>query len=290
MALKAVKYEGGRGRALNFYDHAMRDKILREKHLETRMEEALSGGEFLIYIQPKYSLAPRGLAGGEALVRWKDRDDIFLSPGEFIPLFENNRFITRIDRYMLESSCRLLREWMAAGLRPLPLSVNVSRVQFYTPEFVDTYIRMKTEYGIPDGLLELEFTESISVENIELFNSVVRRLRQAGFRCSIDDFGAGYSSLNMLKDLPVDTLKLDGGFFRFTQDDERARTVVRHMLNLAGELRMGTVAEGVETPEQVEFLERAGCDVVQGYVFGKPMPAAEFAELLESAAGRADIA
>ena len=290
MALKAIKYEGGRGRAWNFYDHAMRDRILREKRLETRMEEALSDGEFLIYIQPKYNLAPRALAGGEVLVRWKDRDDIFLSPGEFIPLFEKNRFITRIDRYMLESTCRLLREWMAAGLRPLPLSVNVSRVQFYTPEFVDTYIRMKTEYGIPDGLLELEFTESISVENIELFNSVVRRLRQAGFRCSIDDFGAGYSSLNMLKDLPVDTLKLDGGFFRFTQDDERARTVVRHMLNLAAELRMGTVAEGVETPEQVEFLERAGCDVVQGYVFGKPMPAAEFAELLESAAGRADIA
>ncbi len=288
IALKAIKRKGTG--SWNFYDHSMLDKILREKELETRMEKALADGEFLIFIQPKYWLASRRLAGGETLVRWKIGGEGTLSPGEFIPLFEKNRFIVRLDRYMLASACRLLRQWLDAGSNVLPLSVNVSRVQFYTSDFVDVCIRIKEEYGIPDGLLELEFTESIFWENVARLNLTVGRLKKAGFSCSIDDFGAGYSSLNMLKALPVDVLKLDGGFFHFAKDDGRARTVVRHMLNLAGELRMVTVAEGVETPEQVEFLENAGCDIVQGYVFGRPIPAEEFAELLESGKDSPDIA
>lgn len=287
IALQKIKQQSGE--AWNFYEHSMRDRILKDQKLEARMEKALTDEEFLIFVQPKYWLASRGLAGGEILVRWKIGGEGMLSPGEFIPLFERNRFIVRLDRYMLASACRLLRQWLDVEKRVLPLSVNVSRVQFYTSDFVDACIRIKEEYDIPDGLLELEFTENIFFENVARLNLTVDRLKRAGFHCSIDDFGAGYSSLNMLKDLSVDALKLDGGFFRFAKDDERARTVVRHMLNLAGDLRMVTVAEGVETLEQVEFLESAGCDIVQGYVFGRPMPAAEFAELLESGEDSPDI-
>lgn len=278
IALKAIKTKGAP--LWNFYDHTMRDRLLREKELEMRMEKALVQGEFLVYVQPKYWVQSRELAGGEVLVRWKSADQGFLSPGEFIPLFEKNRFIVKLDQFMFSSVCALLRRWLDAGVRPCPLSVNISRVQFYTPDFVETYIGIKDTYGIPDGLLELEFTESIFFENVELLNAAVRKLKRAGISCSIDDFGTGYSSLNVLKDLPVDVLKLDGMFFRTLKEDERAKIVIRNIMRMAGELNMATVAEGVETQEQVAFLETTGCDIIQGYVFARPMPVAEFAELL----------
>ena len=136
------------------------------------------------------------------------------SPGEFIPLFEKNGFIVKLDQFMFVSVCVLLRQWIDAGIEPCPLSVNVSRMQFHTPDFVERYIKIKSQYAIPDGLLELEFTESIFFENVALLSSAVHELRRAGIKCAIDDFGAGYSSLNVLKALPVSVLKLDGMFFR----------------------------------------------------------------------------
>lgn len=171
---------------------------------------------------------------------------------------------------------------------PRPLSVNVSRMQFHTPDFVERYIRIKSQYAIPDGLLELEFTESIFFDNVALLSSAVHELRRAGIKCSIDDFGAGYSSLNVLKALPVSVLKLDGMFLRTAKDDEQAKIVIRNIMRMAGELKMATVAEGVETHEQVAFLETTGCDIIQGYVFARPMPAAEFTELLAGEGGHAE--
>ena len=283
IALKAIKTKGAP--SCNIYDHAMRDKLLREKELEMRMEKALSNDEFLIYIQPKYQLKSRLLAGGEALVRWQTPDQGFLSPGEFIPLFEKNRFIAKLDQFIFTAVCRLLRHWLDAGITPRPISINVSRVQLYMPGFEKIYIQTKKHYAIPDGLLELEFTESIFFENVELLSSTIHTLKQAGFQCSIDDFGAGYSSLNLLKDLPVDALKLDGAFFRTVKDDARAKIVIRNIIRMAAELNMITVSEGVETMEQVAFLETAGCDIVQGYVFGRPMPVEAFSELLVQANG-----
>ena len=278
MALKTIKMKGAA--QWKFYDRTMRDKLLREKDLEIRMEKALADGEFLVYIQPKYWVGTRALAGGEALVRWKSPDQGFLSPGEFIPLFEKNRFIVKLDQFMFTSVCGLLRQWLDAGIEPRPLSVNVSQMQFHTPDFVERYIGIKSQYAIPDGLLELEFTESIFFDNVALLSSAVHEFRRAGIKCSIDDFGAGYSSLNVLKALPVSVLKLDGMFFRTAKDDEQANIVIRNIMRMAGELKMATVAEGVETPEQVAFLETTGCDIIQGYVFARPMPAAEFTELL----------
>ena len=165
--------------------------------------------------------------------------------------------------------------------------MNVSRVQFYTLGFVETYIGIKKQYDIPDGLLELEFTESIFIENVELLRTAVQELRQAGFSCAIDDFGAGYSSLNILKDLPVDVLKLDGAFFRSLKSNGRDKVVIQNIVHMAGELQMATVAEGVETLEQVNFLKDTNCDMVQGYVFARPMPEADFEALLDSLGDRA---
>lgn len=278
IALKAVKMKGAA--PCNFYDHTMRDRLLREKELEMRMEKALSNREFLVYIQPKCRLKTKSLAGGEALARWKTPDQGLLPPGEFIPLFEKNRFIAKLDQFIFATICELIRQWLDAGIKPQPISVNVSRVQFHTPDFEKNYIRIKDQYDIPDGLLELEFTESIFFEDVERLHAAVRTLKQAGFTCSIDDFGAGYSSLNLLKGLPVDTLKLDSAFFRAAKDDERAKIVIRNIIRMAGELNMVTVSEGVETRAQVAFLETTGCDIVQGYVFSRPIPAEDFTELL----------
>ena len=183
---------------------------------------------------------------------------------------------------MFTTVCRLLRQWLDAGLAPCPLAVNVSRVQFYTLGFVETYIGIKKQYDIPDGLLELEFTDSIFIENVELLRTAVQELRQAGFSCAIDDFGAGYSSLNILKDLPVDVLKLDGAFFRSLKSNGRDKVVIQNIVHMAGELQMATVAEGVETLEQVNFLKDTNCDMVQGYVFARPMPAEKFTERLRN--------
>lgn len=277
IALKAIKTKGAL--PYNFYDHTMRDKLLREKELEMRMEKSLQSGDFIVYFQPKYRLDTKCLAGGEALVRWETPDQGLLSPGEFIPLFERNRFIAKLDQFIFTAVCAFLRQWLDAGLNPQPVSVNVSRVQFYMPDFEKHYIQIKEQYNVPDGLLELEFTESIFFENVELLNATMHTLKHAGFHCSIDDFGTGYSSLNLLKDLPADTLKLDGAFFHTAKDDNRAKTVIRNIIRMAREMNMITVAEGVETWEQVEFLETAGCDMVQGYVFGRPMAAEDFAKL-----------
>ena len=276
IALKAIKAKGAP--PWNFYDSGMRARILREKELEMRMGQALRDEEFQVHIQPKYRLDSLRLAGGEALVRWQSPDHGFLPPAEFIPLFEKNRFIIQLDQYVFTTVCRLLRQWLDAGLAPCPLAVNVSRVQFYTLGFVETYIGIKKQYDIPDGLLELEFTESIFIENVELLRTAVQELRQAGFSCAIDDFGAGYSSLNILKDLPVDVLKLDGAFFRSLKSNGRDKVVIQNIVHMAGELQMATVAEGVETLEQVNFLKDTNCDMVQGYVFARPMPAEKFTE------------
>ena len=270
------------------YTEELRAKIIREQNIINEMEHALETGEFVVYFQPKYELDHCRPSGAEALVRWKSPDQGFLSPGEFIPLFEKNRFIVKLDQFMFTSVCGLLRQWLDAGIEPRPLSVNVSRMQFHTPDFVERYIRIKSQYAIPDGLLELEFTESIFFDNVALLSSAVHELRRAGIKCSIDDFGAGYSSLNVLKALPVSVLKLDGMFFRTAKDDEQAKIVIRNIMRMAGELKMATVAEGVETHEQVAFLETTGCDIIQGYVFARPMPAAEFTELLAGEGGHAE--
>lgn len=263
------------------YDDEVRRRLLRDKELEDRMEAALESGEFEVYLQPKYRLPERAVGGAEALTRWANAPEGMIYPDEFIPLFERNGFIVQLDLWVFEVVCRRLRAWIDAGLEPLKVSVNCSRVHLHNPNFLDAYCVRAERYGIPRGLVEIELTEGVVMEDSQRFVSIIDAIHAAGFCCSVDDFGSGYSSLNMIQALPVDTMKLDKIFFRDEEggDGRRMASVVESIVGLAKSLSMETVAEGVEHPEQVDMLERFGCDYVQGYVFAKPMPVADFERL-----------
>ncbi|MEG0257555.1 MAG: EAL domain-containing protein [Christensenella sp.] len=275
VAQKSIKSDGGIMCA--FYSDEMRERILTEAKMERLMENAIKNEEFQVYLQPKIDIQHGDvLAGAEALVRWKSPELGMLPPNSFIPLFERNGFIVKLDKYMLEQACRIIREHLDSGDPKIILAVNVSRLCMRQEYFVQSYVDIKNKYNIPDNCIELEFTESIAVYNHELFRDIVRKFQQNGFVCSLDDFGSGQSSLNILKDIPVDILKLDMLFFHEENEVSRARALVRGIIDIAKGLGILTVAEGVESMEQVEFLRSAGCDMVQGFVFAKSMLENEF--------------
>lgn len=279
MAQKSIK--GSTEYHIAFYTEEIRERVIAEKELERRMESALSNGEFKAFFQPKYQVSTGEIVGAEALVRWDSPETGFMSPGKFIPLFEQNGFIINLDQYIFETVCKNIREWIDEGVKVVPISVNVSRLQFYRIDFVKHYTKIKEKYNIPDGLLELEFTESIVFENLAILRKIVTSLKSAGFTCSIDDFGSGYSSLNILKNLPMDTLKLDKLFFDDSENLTRDKALISSVINMSRALEMKTVAEGIENWAQVAFLKEIGCDIIQGYVYSEPIPHARFTNLLE---------
>lgn len=263
-----------------FYSEQDRLRSLREKDMENRMRGALEQEEFIVHLQPKVALAKRAIAGAEALVRWKTSQTGLMPPNEFIPLFERNGFIVELDLYVFKKVCALLRKWLDNSLAGLPVSVNMSRAHLGDQDFLKRYEEIRQQYGVPAELLEIELTESLVFENPHLLIQFIERIRAHGYHCSIDDFGSGYSSLNILKDINVNTLKLDRGFFsKDLTEKAREQDVIISVIDLAQKLRMGTVAEGVELRPQVEFLRKAGCGMVQGYVFSKPLPVSEFERL-----------
>ena len=270
-----------RGETPCAYSKPMRDVLLRRADLERTMEAALEQGEFFHLVQPKYDVTGSRVLGGEALVRWKRPGEGIVGPDEFIPLFEQNGFILRLDEFVFESVCRGLRARLDAGLAVVPLSVNVSRLHLHRDDFLPTYVRIKERYDIPDGLCELELTESVVVEDLRGTFAIMERMRDAGFRCAIDDFGSGYSSLNVLKNLPADVLKLDRDFLLEGASPGTEEMVVRTVITMAKELSMATVMEGVETPKQLAFLRTTPCDMVQGFVFSKPVAPEEFYRLVD---------
>ncbi|RDB61945.1 GGDEF-domain containing protein [Gordonibacter sp. 28C] len=273
-----------RGIAPCAYSQPMRDALLRRADLERTMEAALEHGEFFYLIQPKYDVAGMRVLGGEALVRWRRPGEGVVGPDEFIPLFEQNGFILQLDEFVLESACRDVRARLDAGLPVVPLSVNVSRRHLHRDDFLPSYVSIKERYGIPDGLCELELTESIVMDDLHGTFEIMEQMRAAGFRCAIDDFGAGYSSLNVLKNLPADVLKLDRDFLLEGTSPGTEETVVRTVITMAKDLRMDTVMEGVETPKQLAFLRTTPCDMVQGFVFSRPVTPEEFYRLLDTSA------
>lgn len=282
LARKAIRGAAGGGLCIcKFYSGEDRAKLLLEKDLENRMRPALRDREFQVYLQPKLSLSSHTVEGAEALVRWMDPSRGLIPPDSFIPLFEQNGFVLQLDLYMLEQVCLLVRQWLDRGLRVPPISVNVSRLHFSTLHFVSQYADVCRRYGVPTSLIELEVTETVVFEYPELFARIVEEMHQCGFTCSMDDFGSGYSSLNTLKDIHVDVLKLDRAFFGSRQmDHPRERDVISAIIALAQKLNMKTVAEGVETPQQQRFLEGTGCDLLQGYVFSRPVPVADYERLV----------
>ena len=278
MAQKSIK--GSTEYHIAFYTEEIRDRVIAEKDLERRMESALENGEFKAYFQPKYEVSTGEIVGAEALVRWDSPESGFMSPGKFIPLFEQNGFIINLDQYVFETVCKNMREWLDNGVKVVPVSINVSRLQFYRIDFVKRYAKIKEKYDIPDGLLELEFTESMVFENLDILRKIVQSLKKVGFSCSVDDFGSGYSSLNILKNLPMDTLKLDKVFFDDSENLSRDKALISSVINMSRALNMKTVAEGIESWAQVAFLKEIGCDIIQGYVFSEPIPHDRFTNIL----------
>mgnify|MGYP003527236897 FL=1 len=262
------------------YDEKMRQQVLKEQKIINAMEMAIQNKEFTLYIQPKYDIEKGIIIGAEALVRWISLENGFISPGDFIPVFENNGFVYEVDKFIWEESCRYLRKWLDEGREVHPISVNVSRIDLYTPKLVQHLVNLREKYQLPSQYLELEITESAYTEDPEQIITITRQLREAGFVILMDDFGTGYSSLNMLKDIQIDVLKLDMGFLKSSDYSAKGGNILTAILKMAESLKMQTIAEGVETKEQVEFLKSIGCRYVQGFYYSKPLPVGEFEKLI----------
>ena len=279
MAKKRVK--GSAGNFIGFYDQELRQRSNEDGAMLAGMDAAIKNGEFIAFYQPKYSCAEKKITCAEALVRWR-RNGALVPPDRFIGLFESNGQIARLDFYMLEQVCVKQREFADKGLDPVTVAVNFSRSHLYDASFVGDMIETTKKYGVPPSLIEIEFTERAMTEDLSTMQGCLQSLRSAGFSIAMDDFGSGYSSLNALKELPIDVVKLDKGFMDFDRETDgvKGRKVVRGVIDLAKQLSLKTVAEGVETKEQFEFLRGCGCDMIQGYYFSKPVDSAEYERLL----------
>lgn len=277
----ARNIKGQYGKHVAFYDDKLRGKLLHQQAIVDNMESALKEGQFLVYLQPKYRIRDDKLAGAEALVRWNHPEWGFQSPAEFIPLFEKNGFITQLDRFVWDKTCALLKEWDQKGYPSIPVSVNVSRADIYNADISNILMEIVEKYGLLPSRLHLEITESAYTENPDQIIETVNHLRKLGFVIEMDDFGSGYSSLNMLNQMPIDILKLDMKFIQSETAKPMNHGVLQFIIDLARWMHLSVVAEGVETKDQLERLMEAGCDYVQGYYFARPMPEDEFAELLQ---------
>lgn len=280
-ALKSIDSKQSDFCRCNYYTDKIRFKLLQEKEIENIMRESLKKKEFQIYLQPKYSLKSSEIYGAEALIRWIHPIRGLLSPAEFIPLFERNGFIVDIDLYVFEEVCILIRKWLDEGKDVHPISVNMSRAHFVNIDFFKDYIRIKNKYDIPSKYIEIELTETMVFEDPEMFSKIIKKIHQTGFKCSMDDFGSGYSSLNLLKDLELDTVKLDRAFFSSEKmKNEKENIIVKSIIDMTKALNMLTVAEGIESKYQMEFLNKTACDFIQGYVVSKPVSINEFENMI----------
>ena len=264
-----------------FYDDNMVKMQKEQDDLNGRFEEALANEEFEVFLQLKWDLKKNDWAGAEALCRWRDPIKGLISPGKFIPLFEQNGRIVKLDEYMFEQTCKIISKMMANGERCVPVSFNLSKRNFQDLSFIDRYQEIIEKYNIPHELIEIEITEGLLVDNVEAFTSFIKIFHENDFHISMDDFGTGYSSLNMIHQLDFDVIKIDAKFFR-GGFDEANQTIVSSIIKLCHKLNKLVVAEGVEQANEVEFLKDAECDIIQGYYFAKPLPVEEFKALLFS--------
>lgn len=266
-----------------FFDEGVRSSILKEKELENIMDSALDSGEFKLFLQPKFDLKTEHIMGAEALVRWNSTERGMIYPNDFIPLFEKNGFIRQLDKYMFEQACHFISELQLPKGAQMPvISVNLSRIHLNNLGLVDELVEIAKRYGVETNTIEIELTESAMFDNANRMIKAMQELKEAGFILSIDDFGTGYSSLSTLKNLPVDCIKFDRGFLLEGTVSARGRSIIANLIRLTRALGLTTVAEGVETIEQVELLRNVGCDCAQGYYYAKPMPAEQFKELMEA--------
>lgn len=263
-----------------FYETADRTRIVTEQQIENSMEAALENREFEVYLQPKCDFSTGEIRGAEALVRW-NHDGHTVRPDEFIPLFERNGFILKLDMFILEEVAQVLAAWREANKPVVPLAVNFSRLHLNDARFIPQIRRIMARYNVPTSLVEAEITESVIFNNLERAQEVIAGLHLYGFPVSMDDFGAGYSSLNVLKELKFDSIKLDKEFLASFEENTRAQKVIQGVIKMIKTLDVKVVTEGVETREQAEFLRNCGADLAQGYFFSRPVTVATFEQLLE---------
>ncbi len=264
-----------------FFDEKLVEEQKWKEAVQERQASALANEEFVVYYQPKYDPTTDRLKGAEALIRWQSPEFGFVPPGRIIPIFEKNGFITEIDHYMITHVARDQKAWLDRGFNCVPVSVNVSRAHFIESDLAEQIRDMVDAAGCPHNYIEIELTESAFFDDKKAMISTIAKLKEYGFAVSMDDFGSGYSSLNSLKDMPLDVLKLDAEFFRGKSEDGRGEIVVAEAIRLAKSLNMRTVAEGVEIRDQVDFLAAQGCDMIQGYFYAKPMPGADFEQRMK---------
>ena len=258
-----------------YYDEEMREKSLWNQHISAELHDALRNRDVCPYLQPLVDGNGK-VVGAEALVRWIHPTDGFLSPASFIPVFENNGMIAEVDRYMWRCACEILSKWKKEGIRDCFLSVNISPKDFYFMDVTEEIVKIVREFDIDPSQLRLEITETVVMADTEKRIEIMSALHKAGFIVEMDDFGNGYSSLNMLKDMPVDVIKIDMMFVKSSAEDSRARTILSNIIHLTDELGIVALTEGVETEEQYRMLSEMGCRMFQGYYFAKPMPVADF--------------
>ncbi|MCR4720900.1 MAG: EAL domain-containing protein [Lachnospiraceae bacterium] len=278
LALKSIKgkYES----RVAYYSEDMRQELIESQQIVNEMNTALDEGQFIIFIQPQFNYTTNRLHGAEALVRWKHPAKGIIMPGKFVPIFEKNGFITHLDQFVWEEVCKLQRRWLDEGREVVPVSVNVSRTDIASLRLVDHFVKLVGKYDLPTNLLRIEITESAYMDNPSQMIETVSRLRESGFSVEMDDFGSGYSSLNTLKDVTVDMLKLDMKFIEGGKNAERGGSILSSVIRMSNRLNLAVLAEGVETKEQAEYLKSIGCIYMQGYYFARPMPISEFEKIL----------
>ena len=266
---------------IEFYNEKMREKELFEERLINDFEESLSNNEFKVFYQPKFNVKKDKpyLSSSEALVRWFYHDLGMVSPGDFIPLFEENGLIQKLDKFVWSEVGKQIRKWKEKYDFYVPVSVNVSRIDMYEPDFIDTLLKIIKDNNLTTNDIYLEITESAYTSDSKQMIEIVNKLRDLRFSIEMDDFGTGYSSLNMINELPIDVLKLDMVFVRNAHKNHDTK-IVEFIIDIAKYLEVPVIAEGVETKEQVESLKNLGCDIIQGYYFSKPIPSNEFEKFI----------
>ena len=278
MSIASIK--GQYGKVFAFYNNSYYDKVLKDQKMISQMDIALKERQFKVYFQPKVEIDSGMIIGAEALVRWIHPEDGFMNPSEFIPLFESNGFITKLDKYVWEEVCRIQRECINKGVSVVPVSVNVSRNDIYDDDLVGFFKSLLAKYNLPSYLLHLEITETAYTQGQDKLIPIIKELSESGFYIEMDDFGSGYSSLNMLSELPVDMIKLDMLFMMNRAKNTNSKSVIHLVVGIAKELDLDVIAEGVETEEDVRYLKSVGCKLAQGYYYAKPMTFDKFRNLL----------
>ncbi|HBG2784645.1 TPA: EAL domain-containing protein [Clostridioides difficile] len=271
-----------KGKNINYaiYNEDVRNKLSEESMILDDIKIALVKNQFEVYYQPKFSLVTGEMIGSEALIRWNHPEHGFISPAVFIPIAEKSKLILKIGRFVFERVCNDLSEWKKQGKKIVPVSINLSRVELYQPDIVKFINKTIQMYNLSSDLIEIEITETVAINELNILKNVLNELRKYGFSISMDDFGTGYSSISCLRDMPIDILKLDKSFLGGIEHDERSRNIAKSIVSLAKSLDLVVIIEGVESKEQAELMKQFGCDLVQGFYFARPMPAKNFLDLL----------